>query len=260
MIIWKENTSGFDFDDDEKYPPILHRQLDKNAGVPSIEEMIRISDTAYWSASFTNFHFDYDLNEQVYKKRKSYFHISDTPYHRIKAKDTHWMTSVAFFAMDVKTCVDFFKIKYSRWPQPPKTAFLHHCANATSMNLFNPDSESDIDKVPFSKVAAKSLNDLYTRGDPHRFWITLEHKEIMGPIYEYRDQRGMFDGIALNFKNSRSGTEDRTEGLCLFQRSTKKMDVMRIAVVDDPLSPSFDPRNYAYLNPGKVISDYLEKN
>jgi hypothetical protein len=244
----------FDFDDDERYPPILYKTGD---GSPQeMEEYMKLPIEAFWNAGFTNFHLDYDLKEQIYKKRKSYFHISEKPHTSIEASNLRrrWVAPAAFFAMDVKTCMDYFRLRYEGHPAP-NVAFLHHCANVSPMNLFNPDSRADINSVLFSEKAEATLIGLYASGHPHRYWQILERPEIMGPIYNYRG-KAPFDGIALNFKNKLSADTDRTEGLCLFQRATRKMDVMRIAVVENPLSSKFDPRNYAYLSPGSVVMNY----
>ena len=156
----------FDFDDDKLYPPFLHDVYHEgdDIGEGWYEATVHLPERAMWNAGFTNYHLEYDLKEQMYKKRKSYFHISDEPHPRIVAKNEggKWAAPVAFFAMDVKTCIDFYAAKISGMHKSPK-AFLHHCANSAPMNLFNPDS-NDIDRVPFSNMAKNGIMKSSTTG------------------------------------------------------------------------------------------------
>jgi hypothetical protein len=155
--------------------------------------------------------------------------------------------------MDIKTCIDYLRIAKKK--SPPKWTFIHHCVNIEPMDLFNPDSENDINMVGFSKEAKALLVKLFTSGYSHRYWWILERAQIMKPIYDYKGKIP-FNGIALNFKNSLTRAEDRTEGLCLFQRSTSKMKVMRIAAINNLFDSNFDPRNYTYNNPESIVDNY----
>ena len=251
----------FDFDDDKLYPPFLHDVYPDgydNLGDGWFDATLHLPERAMWNAGFTNYHLEYDFKEQVYKKRKSYFHISDKPHPRINAKNSNgkWVAPVAFFAMDVKTCIDFYAAKISGMHKSPK-AFLHHCANNGPLNLFNPDS-NDINRVPFPDIIRNEIIKLRASPYPNRYWAMLEQRPFMGPVYKYQKGKDVFDGMALNFKGTRTGDEERTEGIGLFSRGSIKMDVMRIAVIEDVFSDDFDPRNLFYNNPDSIKMSYRD--
>lgn len=250
----------FDFDDDKLYPPFLHDVYHEgdDIGEGWYEATVHLPERAMWNAGFTNYHLEYALKEQVYKKRKSYFHISNKPYEQIRAENGkgRWPVPVAFFAMDVKTCLDFYTAKFLGRPDS-NIAFLHHCANNAPMNLFNPDS-NDIDRVSFTDKARNGIMKLRLSSYPNRFWMMLENREVMEPIYKYQRGKDVFDGMAINFKSTKTKDEEHTEGICRFSRGVLKMDVMRIAVVKDVFSSDFDPRNFYYMNPDSVSLSYQD--
>jgi hypothetical protein len=206
---------------------------------------------------FSNYHIAYDFDEQEYKKKKSYFHISFMPFDTVRAKISRIRSiPAAFFAMDAKTCIDYFCISQK---VKTKYVFLHHCANMKSMNLFNPDSKRDIGTVSFTdrdrEILLSYIKSSFSGSSGHRYWIMLERPSIMTSIYRTPE----YDGIALNFHNSFTGENDRAEGLCLFDRSERRMSVMRIAVINNPVfDPSIDPRNCNFLSPECVIQQYRD--
>jgi hypothetical protein len=258
MIILKETKqpARFDFDDDSLYPPILYQDFNDPRGYTDsriCDRTLELPDDIHWNKHFTNFHLYYDFNEQIYKKRKSYFHISNAPFLSIKGGTAQWITPVAFFAMDIKICIDYLRI--DKKVSCAKWAYIHHCVNVETMNLFNPDSKNDVNAVSFSKKAVSHLARLYASSRPHRYWGVLEQNYIMSPVYKYRGKTP-FDGIALNFKNRLTGDKERVEGLCLFQRAASKMKVMRIAAVNNIFDSNFDPRNYTFESPESIVSMY----
>jgi hypothetical protein len=201
---------------------------------------------ALWSNAAFDEEYIYDLDEQIYKKRKVYFHISNIPLKSIttKAKGTRRIISAAFFAMDVQTCIDFFKYKFEE-----DTAFLHRCLNNRAMNLFNPASGSDIDSLNFNPQDRANflwlLQPAKSRmlGKNMRYWETLERKEIMGIIYN----RTKCDGMALDFyKPGATSWTDRTEGFCLFDRGINAINVIDVARIDNVQTSPVDPRKLTF--------------
>ena len=81
----------------------------------------------------------------------------------------------------------------------------------------------------------------------------------MEPVYKYQKGHDVFDGMALNFKSSRTGDEERTEGIGLFSRGVIKMDVLRIATIKDVFSKNFDPRDLLYNNPDSIRMSYEDR-
>jgi hypothetical protein len=190
----------------------------------------------------------YDFEEQVYKKRKVYFHISHAPLNSIRPKVMKKYRTIpaAFFAMDVQTCVDFFKEKYKFFDTP---AFLHRCVNNRAMNLFNPASDADVDSLNFDPqkrdVFLKMLQPVRSRmlSKNIRYWRTLEDDTIMNIIYA----RTKCDGMALDFYNQGvTSWTDRTEGFCLFDRGINAINVIDVARIDNIQTSPVDPKKLAF--------------
>jgi hypothetical protein len=205
-----------------------------------------------WSNPAVDETYLYDFEEQVYKKRKVYFHISNMPFAVIDAKIGKRVGSIpaAYFAMDISTCLDFFKHKFKN-----ETAFLHRCVNNRAMNLFNPCSRFDLasleldseSKVYFHRWLQTMQRD--AKGKSIRYWNALERSDVMNLIYNRTD----CDGIALDFYEANiTRRQERTEGFCLFDRAVNAMKMIDIAKIDDvdnfnPERASFWPPNSPHL-------------
>jgi hypothetical protein len=262
MFIWQEKP---DLNDSIKYPPVLfeditdRRIINENIDSPRVYARARIPASAIWNkGGHTRYCYQYDFNEQTYKKRKMYFHIEDRPQMEAKAITANKrLFPMVFFAMDERMCRDFFRVAHQNTGL--QTAYLHQCVNISPMELFNPDSASDLEKIPVKARIGMGtvLNDLRKEIKSRRFWQVMEYPGVTKAVYGVRE----FDGIALDYQSQGSAKEDRTEGLCLFDRAEDKMKVVRIAVVpmlDILKSQAFDPRKYSYESPQTVIKNYLD--
>jgi len=191
----------------------------------------------------------YDLEEQVYKKRKLYYHISNKLYKKIDAYPFPGYRSVpaAFFAMDAKTVIEFYRYKFKGFT----TAYLHRCINNRMMNLFNPESDSDVDSLNLGvSDRSKFLDELRpdtSGGKNTRYWEVLEKDYVMKMIYS----RTKCDGIALDYyAQGITSKDDRTEGFCLFKRGLDAMPVIDIARLDDIYRcPDIDPKKLEFKKP-----------
>jgi hypothetical protein len=206
-----------------------------------------------WERHFTDCHVVYDIKEQVYKRRRSYFHISTEPLVHVQARVRNGRSvPVAFFALDAKFCFDYFKIASGgmRW----KYAFLHHCVNFRPMNLFNTDSDSDFNSLPVSvQLEIARLSSIFPPENTGRYWEVLESKWALPAIYA--NKKPKFDGLALNFKNPLSKPADQVSGIGLFSRGENKMDVVLTAVVENPYQ-SVNLKNLVFRYPKEVRADY----
>jgi len=209
--------------------------------ITGISETIRnLPVEVRWSTpDFSDEVYVFDLNEQVYKKRKVYFHISNQPLSRVLAKPRSFrIVPAAFFAMDALTCTDFFNYKFRK---KTDRAFLHRCVNKRPMNLFNPGSEQDLNTL---NLTPKDRTELLTaflsykpKGKNNRYWRVLEEESRIVAIYNH----SKYDGIALDFFEQRvTDWNERTEGFCLFDRSIDAITVVDVAVVEDIRSPLFN--------------------
>jgi hypothetical protein len=260
MIIWQEQP---DLNDPIKYPPVLfeditdQRIINENINSPRVYARAKLPASAIWNkGGYTRYCYQYDFIEQTYKKRKMYFHIEDRP--QVKARATtanKRLFPMMFFAMDERMCRDFFSIAHQNTTL--QTAYLHQCVNISPMELFNPDSASDLNKIPVkARIGIDAvLNDLRKEIKSRRFWQVMESPGVTKAVYGVKE----FDGTALDYQSQGSAEEDRTEGLCLFDRAEDRMKVVRIAVI--PMSDIlgnqvFDPRKYSYENPQTVIKSY----
>ena len=187
-----------------------------------------------WSHAYSDSAYCFDLNEQVYKKRKVYFHISTKLLRNIKAQ-TGLACSVpaVFYAQDAATCINYYKIA-TRGTIP--FAYLHRCLNIRSMQLFNPLLKND-KKMLFQVLTAdeqllvqKIMNSWkLLAGKNERHWLALENKVLMNLIYK----KTKFDGIVLDFAFTDSDYEKRYEGFCLFDRAENIMKVVDAAKIDN---------------------------
>jgi hypothetical protein len=188
-----------------------------------------------WNRDFTDCHVVYDIKEQVYKRRRSYFHISTEPLVKVQARlRNNRALPVAFFALNAGLCFDYFRIatKGKHW----KYAFLHHCVNFRPMNLFNTDSDFDFNCLSASvQLGINSMLSRFPPGNTRRYWEVLESRNALSAIYA--NTKPKFDGLALNFKNRLSKPVDQVEGIGLFDRGEGKMDVVLTAVVENPDQP-----------------------
>jgi hypothetical protein len=260
MIIWQEQP---DLNDSIKYPPVLfeditdQRIINENVDSPRVFARAKLPASAVWNkGGYTRYCYQYDFDEQTYRKRKMYFHIEDCPQIKAKAITANKrLFPMVFFAMDERMCRDFFRIAHQNTTL--RTAYLHQCVNISPMELFNPDSVTDLEKIPVKAKMGidKVLYNLRKEIKSRRFWQVMESPGVTKAVYGIRE----FDGIALDYQSQGSSEKDRTEGLCLFDRAEDKMKVVRIAVI--PMSDilenqTFDPRKYSYENPQAVINNF----
>jgi hypothetical protein len=259
MLIWEK----VDLNDTTRYPPVLFedindpRVLNEDIDSPRVYFRAKLPVSAIWNkGGYTRYCYQYDFTEQLYKKRKMYFHIEDRPQIKARAVTVgKRIFPMVFFAMDERMCGDFFRIAHQNTSL--QTAYLHQCVNIEPMELFNPDSISDIRRIPsnvrtgMDAMLTKLRDDIKSR----RFWRVMESNGVTRAVYGVKE----FDGIALDFQSQASHLESRTEGLCLFDRAEDKIKVARIAVVpmqDIRESLTFDPRRYLYENPQAVVENY----
>ena len=222
--------------------------LGEGLRMPSKRELETFGD-ALWKHTPYNEVYIYDLDEQIYKKRKVYFHISHVPLKNINARINMFRSvPAAFFAMDFRTCIDFFKYRYNG---KPPAAFIHRCVNNRSIDLFNPASSSDADSLKLNPaeldVFNKLLQQAKAEGKNTRYWIVMEQDKIMKTVYS----NTKYDGIALDFyKQGATSWKDRTEGFCLFDRGISAMAVMDIVKVDEIPKLPIDPKKLMFYVPG----------
>jgi hypothetical protein len=216
----------------------------------------RLPETLFWNNwnhHFADCHVAYDIKEQVYKRRRSYFHISTEPLVHVQARVRNGRpVPVAFFALDVKLCFDYFKIASGgkRW----KYAFLHHCVNFSPMNLFNTDSNRDFNSLPASiQLRIAQFSSIFPPGNTGRYWEVLESKKVLQAIYA--NIKPQFEGLALNFRNAFSKPDDQVAGIGLFDRGENKMDVVLTAVVENPYQPLV-LKNLKFEEPQEVRDEY----
>ena len=211
------------------------------------EEEIESFGEAMWSWVPFDEVYLYDLDEHIYKKRKVYFHISPLSLTRIKAQTKdRGTTPAAFFTMDIKTCVDFFRYKFKN-----DTAFLHRCVNNRPIDLFNPAADSDVDSLHFDSQNRerflKLLRPEKYRNKNLRYWRILEEDIVMRTIYD----RTKCDGMALDFyKYGTTSWNDRTEGFCLFNRGISAITLMDVTRIDNIQNLTADPQKLIFQMPG----------
>ena len=216
----------------------------------SYEQLGRAMDSfgdACWKRTPTNETYIYDFNEHIYKKRKVYFHISDTPFTSIAPREGKFrMIPASFFAMDFRTCIEFFKYKFGK----DVTAYLHRCVNKRPLYLFNPSSNSDIADLGLNPANEDILYRLIRlakeKGKNDRYWMAMEDPQLMR--FTYRIKK--FDGIALDFfKQGVTSQENRTEGFCIFDRGADAIKVIDVAKIDEIPSFPIDPNNLIFKHP-----------
>jgi hypothetical protein len=217
----------------------------------TLEETIHQGTSQKCLDSFKEFHWKdipydevifYDLDEQIYKKRKVYFHISRVPLNIIRPKSLKKYRTIpaAFFAMDAQTCIDFFKYKSQSFGWP---AFLHRCLNNRAMNLFNPASDIDLHYLDFDQQKLLHPAKLRMISKNIRYWSVLEDDTIMKTIYA----RTTCDGIALDFyQHDITSWDDRTEGFCLFDRGINAINVIDVARIDNIQTSPVDLRKLTF--------------
>jgi hypothetical protein len=258
MIILRSQFDPYDYV--TGYPILYEHDLwgrEDYALGPYLRRRVQLPETLFWNGHdqhFTDCHVFYDVKEQVYKRRRSYFHISAEPLIHVEARTSDSRSvPVAFFALDVKFCSDYFKIAYGRYNL--KYAFLHHCVNFRPMNLFNTDSDSDFNSLSVSvQSEIDGLLNRFPSGNTRRYWMALESEKVLRAIYA-NAARSKFDGLALNFKNSLSKPADQVEGIGLFDRGENKMDVVLTAVVENPYQP-IALKKLKFESPLKVRAEY----
>ena len=174
------------------------------------------------------------LREQIYgKNSRLYFHASDRPYDSIRETIQPSGEKLCFFANNPESALSVVKVRHDR---DYDFCFLHICKIKSPINLFNPQSKSDMKKVSFTQNELKSIKDsldwlqqipIQNLSAPIRWWRIYESESFLSSV-----KKAGFDGIALNFWDYICSTpeKEKTEGIALFNGN--KMTVYGIKVVN----------------------------
>lgn len=230
----------------------------------SFEEYIERTtppEDALWSHGYRDYTYEYDLQEQIYKKKKLYFHISPEILIAITARTKQGRRAipVAFYAQDPQTCIDYFR--FAVQGAELRKGYLYRSVNTCGMNLFNPAVKFDLDSLMITDAMKKQfvhiLNPSQSGGKNIRYWRILESNQILQMIYT----RPNFDGLALDFyKAGTTDWEKRTAGFGLFDRADGVMRIIDVAAIDNIYDHNLDGTKLNYVPLPEFINSRMKNS
>jgi len=168
-----------------------------------------------------------EQREHIYGKYSClYFHASDKLHnYYIREKSGG---SLCFLANKPEAALAVAKARHN-WNYD--FCFLHVCKLNSYVNLFNPQSKSDIKKVSLSRKELEVILDLKNwligigLKEPERWWRICESKFFPSSI-----KKVGFLGITLNFWDMTHETpgEDKTEGIAIYNGNQMKVHGIKV--------------------------------